>query len=104
VSLKEVRSPAGLFDCIFLKDVKAAGKDGVVQTKRVCGIYSVRPLQCRTWPFWDSNLSDPAVWNHSAKRCHGMNQGRKFAAGEMEALRDASDWPDKPPSSEEVDS
>ena len=30
-------------DCCFLVQ-----KDG----KRTCSIYPVRPLQCRTWPFW----------------------------------------------------
>ena len=26
-----------------------------------CGIYPVRPVQCRTWPFWEINL-DEATW------------------------------------------
>ncbi|HUN82253.1 MAG TPA: YkgJ family cysteine cluster protein, partial [Phycisphaerae bacterium] len=31
-------------DCCFLTHENG---------KRICSIYPVRPLQCRTWPFWD---------------------------------------------------
>jgi Fe-S-cluster containining protein len=65
----------------------------------VCGIYPVRPLQCRTWPFWDGNLASAENWNAAAKRCPGMNRGRRFGKAEIEALRDATDWPDRPPTS-----
>ena len=26
---------------------------------RTCQVYPVRPRQCRTWPFWNSDLSSP---------------------------------------------
>src|SRR5690242_8349910 len=56
-SLKEIVR-AGQYDCVFLKEVRVAGKDGeVMQSKRVCEIYPVRPLQCRTWPFWEGVLA-----------------------------------------------
>ena len=106
ISLKENRNARGEHDCIFLKEDRAErieGGDGgetVVHTRRSCTVYPVRPLQCRTWPFWESNLSDPEIWKSSAARCHGMNRGRTFTANEMEALRDAEDWPEKPPGSE----
>lgn len=99
ISLKETLTPAGLHDCVFLVDRKEKGPDGVMHTLRACAIYPVRPLQCRTWPFWDGNLSDPAIWAKSAKRCHGMNHGRSFSRQEAEALRDAEEWPDNPPTS-----
>lgn len=103
-SLKETRTPQGNYDCVFLTELapeKQNVKSGEVPLrKRVCGIYPVRPLQCRTWPFWDGNLASEENWNASAKRCPGMNRGRRFAKDEIEALRDATDWPDKPPTSE----
>lgn len=40
-----------------------------------CAIHPVRPLQCRTWPFWNSNLTSPRAWEASARHCPGMNQG-----------------------------
>ena len=106
-SLKESRN-RGSYDCIFLREEKAArgGKtaeghdEAVCHTKRSCAMYSVRPLQCRTWPFWDSNLESPERWRFAAERCHGMNNGpRRFTLKQIEAIRDAADWPKNPPSS-----
>ena len=50
-------------DCVFYD--KAAG----------CTIYPVRPGQCRTWPFWDSNLKTPKAWQHTSEICPGSGQG-----------------------------
>jgi Fe-S-cluster containining protein len=102
-SLKENRNGRGEYDCIFLKEEQTKvvqGEEVAVQTRRTCSVYAARPLQCRTWPFWDSNLSSPEIWEMSAKRCHGMNRGREFSRAEMEAIRDAADWPKRPPTSE----
>lgn len=101
-SFTEKRGPGG-FDCIFLVESgeRAPSKGGAPLKRRGCSIYPVRPLQCRTWPFWPENLSGPADWEHAAKRCHGMDHGdRKFSSRQIEALRDARDWPDDPPTSQ----
>lgn len=107
-SLNEFRNARGEYDCVFLTEQKVdppangpAGEDRpVTLTRRGCSIYPVRPLQCRTWPFWDTNLASPSAWDRSAQRCHGMNHGRRsFTREQMEALRDAKDWPDNPPTS-----
>jgi len=99
-SLNEHRNVAGQYDCTFLKEIRVESENGEpAYMKRVCTIYPVRPLQCRTWPFWDGNLASADDWNAAAKRCHGMNDGRKFTQSEIEALRDAKDWPDRPPTS-----
>jgi uncharacterized protein len=100
-SLKERRSPQGLYDCIFLREVKVPGKRGqVTLSKRVCGIYDVRPLQCRTWPFWDGLLASKGNWDAAGERCHGINHGsRKFTLEQIESLKNATDWPENPPTS-----
>lgn len=54
-------------DCIFLQDNDDGG--------RGCGIYDVRPTQCRTWPFWASNLASPDSWAMAQRRCGGINRG-----------------------------
>jgi hypothetical protein len=41
----------------------------------MCSIYPVRPVQCRTWPFWNINLKSPDNWNTEAMTCPGMNCG-----------------------------
>jgi Fe-S-cluster containining protein len=105
ISLNEVRHSQGAYDCVFLKDIPASrgsagGKtDRVTQTKRGCSIYPVRPLQCRTWPFWPENLSNKKIWDNTAKKCHGMNQGRQFTTKQIHTIRDAKDWPQNPPTS-----
>jgi Fe-S-cluster containining protein len=94
ISLKETRTPQGNYDCVFLKQVAAEKKPGqVALPRRICGIYAVRPLQCRTWPFWDGNLASKENWNTAAKRCPGMNGGRSYNREQIEALRDATVWP-----------
>jgi uncharacterized protein len=101
-SLKEIRTPEGQYDCIFLTEQKTSAGDGqqVVHPTRGCSIYSVRPLQCRTWPFWEGNLKNKSAWERAGRGCYGINQGRKFALDEIVKLRDAEDWPEKPPTSD----
>ena len=84
ISLRERIALNGEHDCIFLQE--SGGK-------RICSIYPVRPLQCRTWPFWPGNLSGEEAWNVAAQRCPGMNKGHFHSAQEIEKLRDAEDWP-----------
>jgi Fe-S-cluster containining protein len=50
--------------CIFL------GPDGA------CRIYPVRPLQCRTYPFWPEVVASRRAWQQEARRCEGINRGR----------------------------
>lgn len=70
-------------DCIFL---------GRAEGKIACAIYPVRPLQCRTWPFWKENLVSLDAWNHAHTKCPGMNTGRRFSFEEIEAIRMQKDW------------
>ena len=65
-SLAEKRV-GGAYDCIFLE----RHEDG----RKTCTIYDVRPTQCRTWPFWDSNLESPRDWLAAGRSCHGMRDG-----------------------------
>jgi Fe-S-cluster containining protein len=51
-------------DCSFLD-----------KESRRCTIYSVRPKQCRTWPFWNSNLETPEAWEETRRACPGIGKG-----------------------------
>ena len=66
-------------DCIFLVP---DGKGG-----RKCKVYDVRPVQCRTWPFWPSNLASPDDWAYAGLRCPGMNRGPLHDINEIESKR-----------------
>jgi Fe-S-cluster containining protein len=50
-------------DCVFYD--KAAG----------CTVYAARPAQCRTWPFWESNVKTPKDWQRTCEICPGSGQG-----------------------------
>ena len=64
-------------DCVFL----AADQTG----RKRCRIYPVRPRQCRTWPFWASNLASPQSWAMAQLRCPGINRGAVHRCEEIEA-------------------
>ena len=70
-------------DCIFLREA-----DG----QRKCAIYPVRPSQCRTWPFWPSNLANLNAWNQAAKRCPGINRGRFYTYQQIVRIRKNKKW------------
>lgn len=48
------------YDCVFLKDKK-------------CQIYSIRPKQCRTYPWWPQHLESEATWQEEAAWCEGIS-------------------------------
>ena len=98
LSFKETRRGDN-YDCIFLKEIDQTRDDGVKFKKRVCSVYEVRPLQCRTYPFWPELIRTPTNWARAAKRCPGMNQGKRYAIERIHEIRDSPDWPQKPPSS-----
>ncbi len=43
---------------------------------RKCTVYHARPMQCRTWPFWQSNVKTPKDWQHTCEVCPGSGQGK----------------------------
>ncbi len=63
-------------DCIFLDP-----------QKRTCMVYDSRPIQCRTWPFWDGNLESPATWVKAAEGCPGCNRGQVYLLSHIEDAR-----------------
>lgn len=65
-------------DCIFLQR-----REG----KAYCGVYDARPVQCRTWPFWNENLRTPADWEAAQEKCPGMGRGTHYGFVAIEELR-----------------
>ena len=67
-------------DCVFLAyDTQGRSR---------CTIYPVRPRQCRTWPFWPSNLSSFDRWCEAGLRCPGINQGPLHDCDEIRRKRE----------------
>lgn len=48
-----------------------------------CTIYPTRPPQCRTWPFWESNVATPESWQQTCAICPGSGQGDLIPAEEI---------------------
>jgi Fe-S-cluster containining protein len=54
-------------DCVFF-DTQA----------RKCTVYEARPRQCRTWPFWDSNVRTEDAWQQTCEVCPGSGKGKLY--------------------------
>lgn len=63
-------------DCVFFDS-----------EQRHCRVYDVRPRQCRTWPFWDSNIKTPQAWKETCEICPGSGQGKLYDIGQIDQLR-----------------
>jgi uncharacterized protein len=63
-------------DCIFLDP-----------QSRHCIVYESRPIQCRTWPFWNRNLESRHTWDLAAEGCPGCNRGNVIPLEAIEVAR-----------------
>jgi Fe-S-cluster containining protein len=54
-------------DCVFFDN-----------KSRKCQVYEQRPRQCRTWPFWNSNLRSPETWAETCEVCPGSGKGKLY--------------------------
>lgn len=79
-SLNENKTGFG-YDCVFLTRDAKTGKTG-------CSVYASRPEQCRTWPFWDSNLRTKRDWARASKGCPGMDTGELHSVKHIQLTRD----------------
>ena len=49
-----------------------------------CKVYDARPAQCRTWPFWESNVRSPEAWEETRQACPGTRRGPLVAREQIE--------------------
>lgn len=49
------------YSCIFLED-------------KTCRLYTARPTQCRTYPFWPSIMKSRESWEKEAEFCEGIGK------------------------------
>lgn len=47
--------------------------------QEVCTIYPVRPIQCRTFPFWFENLRSLKKWRRVTRECPGIDKGPVYS-------------------------
>jgi len=58
---------------------------------RKCSIYEQRPKQCRTWPFWWSNIHSEKTWKQTQSECPGAGRGNFVAWEEIVELANLID-------------
>ena len=58
--------------CVFLKNKR-------------CTVYSARPAQCKTWPFWPETMTPKAWARDVAAFCPGVGKGRIWPKTEIDA-------------------
>ena len=64
-------------DYLHLKEIKKNG-ECIFLNKKKCSVYSARPTQCRTWPFWPENMNSK-IWNKEILNfCPGIGKGKLF--------------------------
>jgi len=69
-------------------------KDGrgcpLLTPERQCSVHPVKPLQCRSFPFWEDLIADKDEWAHAREDCPGMDikDGRLYSRAEILKIRD----------------
>ena len=58
---------------------------------RKCSVYPVRPAQCRTWPFWNSNLESAESWKEAQIDCPGMGGGELYSLEQIITISEVVD-------------
>ena len=69
--------------------VLASGGGGrcvFLQADGRCRVYTARPLQCRTYPFWPEVVASRAAWTREARRCEGIGRGAVVPIARIRAL------------------
>lgn len=56
-----------------------------------CGVYPVRPVQCRTWPFWEETLVESTWRRDVLATCPGAGTGTLHGADEVERIARANE-------------
>lgn len=51
-----------------------------------CTVYSARPGQCRTFPFWEQNLENEGAWEAVRRRCRGAGSGQLYSLNQIRRL------------------
>ncbi len=78
-SLKETRTTFG-YDCVFLDRGQNSRQSRLRRLRRPS-------KQCRTWPFWPSNLTSRKAWEEAKNKCPGMDKGKLVPLQQVRVLR-----------------
>ena len=86
--------------------VKRAGRRGLVLIQKRnqdcifwdettgCQVYTSRPRQCLTYPFWRANLTSEYQWTSERRHCPGVDKGPLHSPEEIDAKLENDGIPD----------
>ncbi len=90
--IEKISSFLGITQAVFAKNYLRSingrfslleyGSGDCVMYHNGCKIYTVRPCQCRSFPFWGTNLENRSEWEKLKKTCPGIDKGK------LHSLRD----------------
>jgi len=94
-------------ECFGYSLKEKAGNACIFLDNAACGVYASRPVQCRTYPFWESVLESETSWRDESAFCPGIERGElwspeRIADSMLEARKNArlacagnpGDWSD----------
>lgn len=63
----------------------AANTCSFLQDDGRCAVYEVRPVQCRSYPFWPELLISEETWRAESLRCEGIDRGQRVSLDTIKA-------------------
>lgn len=75
------RLPSGELTVVLAADGRCSFLDAAGR----CRVYSARPTQCRTYPFWPEVLRSQQSWRAEAARCEGIERGSAVSLAQVQA-------------------
>jgi len=76
--------PMGSFHYISL--IETVHHDCIFLSEHGCTVYEARPIQCATYPFWNTILVDRKTWEQESSWCPGIGTGRLYSRDEIDQL------------------
>lgn len=88
--IEQIKRVTGWLSEEFLRDVpdgksliERDNGDCIFFEERRCLIHSIKPTQCRTYPFWVRNLRSEAAWQKASEDCEGIGRGKQYSKEEI---------------------
>lgn len=60
------------FDGDFIIAVPRGGSCPFLDASNLCSIHEIKPLQCRTYPFWPDLVASRTAWDAERQWCEGI--------------------------------
>jgi Fe-S-cluster containining protein len=69
---------------VKLSFIETDNYDCIFWAKSGCEIYEARPIQCRSYPFWNTHLFSHRDWADLGVSCPGVGKGTTHSKAEID--------------------